>query len=170
MQDDAKTIVQSLLRSTTDDAVEEAFLDAPHLEWLLVTAVESLPHPVADSSASSDDRGVVTYWVTPVGLFKAVVDVLDQDKTPPLAALGTASLPFPDQVTMAGLEHWVRFVAGGVRDALLTTWSFQYPDAETHLIEGVPVPTRYPSAAEDGAEAFGRSIAGRVGWRLTGSS
>jgi hypothetical protein len=166
-QDDAQAIVRSLVRSVTDDdSVEEAFWGTPHLEWVLITAVESLPCSDEDSlRALADDRMVITYWVTPVGLFKTVASISDRGGAPSLPSLDTRGWPFPDQVTIIGLEHWERIAKRRPSDSLITTWSFRYPDEKLHLIKGVAVSTRHLGEAGNGGETFARSLAGKVGWR-----
>lgn len=146
-----------------------ALFRAPHLEWVLITAVESLPHPQASSPQVSDDRGVITCWVTPAGMFKTVVAVLREEKSPLYAALETAGWPFPDHVTTAGIEHCLSLAQEEPCDALITTWSFQYPDEEEHLIKKVAVSTRHSRLAEKGVEAFAHSIAVKVGWLASDS-
>jgi len=163
-RDDAKTIVQSLVRSVSEeDSLEDSFRGTPHLEWVLITSVERPPHGEEDSPQPSAARMMVTFWVTPIGLLKSTVGIANESGALPFPTLWDPEWPFPEQVTMIGLEHWATAMENEPGESLITTWSFRHPDEKLHLIKGVPVPTRHlPNA---GAEEFARSLAGKVGWQ-----
>ncbi len=166
-QEDAQTTVRTLVRSVTEGVTEEVDLTAAHLEWVLITAIERIesheqPEETLDAAF---DRGLVTCWVTPAGLSKTVVGVSDPGSAPLHVSRKAAEWPFPTSVTILGLDHCLRVAESWPGEALMTSWSFRYPDEEENMIKGVAVSARKVGERASCAEDFGRSVAAKLGWR-----